>query len=209
MQSLAYNIQCCTLHCNATEGRGLQDLRILPRRRGAIDHSPGLQSRVTRPKTRPESGVRGVELVPTGTIEDWDVRTIEQINTMNPEPTLRPPLSGRVICSRHPELKPWAIMYSRFAVNPMAPSFLPTAGALHELMRSRLHAATPPDNLLAKASAVVAPDHHHRIHERSWTGLKNEPARLGVDVESRGSTPSDFPLMPDWQKRSSQNPAFR
>src|SRR5258707_2197761 len=69
--------------------------------------------------------------------------------------------------------------------------------------------ATPLNSLRARILATAAPDLGHRIHEQSWSRLKNGPARLGADYGSRGSTLSGFLLTADSQKRSSQNPAFR
>jgi hypothetical protein len=89
-------------------------------REAATDHSPGLQPWVTRTQKhalKVASEVLGW-CQRGSTIEDCDIRPTDRINTPSPEQTPRPPLSGRLICLHHPGLKPWAMVYNRFAVNP-------------------------------------------------------------------------------------------
>ncbi|HYZ71757.1 MAG TPA: hypothetical protein VE641_01680 [Chthoniobacterales bacterium] len=74
-------------------------------RGAAIDYSPGLQPWVSQTETR------ALKVAP-------DVSVTGGVNTPCPEHTRRSPLSGRFIASPHPALKPWAILYNRFAVNP-------------------------------------------------------------------------------------------
>jgi hypothetical protein len=45
-------------------------------------------------------------------------------STLYAQNTLPPPLSGRLICLGHLGLKPWAMVYNRFAVNPTGPQGL-------------------------------------------------------------------------------------
>ena len=74
-------------------------------REAATDHSPGLQPWVRQIQTR------ALKVAP-------DVGAIGGINTTFPEHAPRSPLSGRFHSLPSPGLKPWAIMYNRFAVNP-------------------------------------------------------------------------------------------
>jgi hypothetical protein len=73
------------------------------RREAALEYSPGLQPWVTW-------------LSSDALKVASDVGATGKIHTPRPRTCLsRPPLSGRFICPRNPGLKPWAILYSRFA----------------------------------------------------------------------------------------------
>ena len=53
-----------------------------------------------------------------------DVGRVDGIIREEPKDPLRPPLSGRISATPDPGLKPWAVLYSRFAAKP--PSFFGT-----------------------------------------------------------------------------------
>ena len=89
-------------------------------REAARDHSPGLQPWVGRPY---EIALKGR---PTGF--GWNPAFGMGTNLSDARPTtnigaalMQPAsaaLSGRIPCGPFPGLKPWAMMYSRFAANP-------------------------------------------------------------------------------------------
>jgi hypothetical protein len=73
-------------------------------------------------------------------------------------------------------------------------------GRIRGRERSGPRTATPLNSLRARILATAAPDLGHRIHEQSWSRLKNGPASLGADYGYRGSTLSGFRLMAESQK---------
>jgi hypothetical protein len=75
-------------------------------REAVVDHSPGLQPWVSWL----ENGA--LKVAPDGSATD-------AIDTPRAEHTSRPPLSGRLCEATNPGLKPWAMVYNRFAVSSL------------------------------------------------------------------------------------------
>jgi hypothetical protein len=120
------------------------------RREAATDDSPGLQPWVTRSQKhalKVASEVLGWSQRVT-TIEAGDVRTTDltthqgqnrpvdrHFSSFVPHSRNYGGQAGRLICLHHPGLKPWAMVYNRFAVS-VAPSFLLSIGVSAVLERA-------------------------------------------------------------------------
>ena len=100
----------------ATARPGVGTLTAYPQSRDVGRAESGLQPWVRQTETRAcLSAVvlgkwdEGGKVAPDVTVTGW-------VNTPCPEHARRSPLSGGFIASPHPGLKPWAILFNRFAV---------------------------------------------------------------------------------------------
>jgi len=94
------------------------------RREAARNHSPGLRPWVGRPyeialKGRP-NGFEWDRAFGIGA-DASDVRPATNIDGTVLTPPRRSPFQGGLMGDGSPGLKPWAVMYSRFAANPGEP----------------------------------------------------------------------------------------